>query len=161
MESRNNPNKVNQYTDPDPRQSLFLSYYLDPKSDTFSNALQSGLKAGYSQEYSENITSCLPKWLSDSLGDMKLLEKAEKVLNYTLEMDDTEAVVVNGEEVDRKINPSLTKIKQDTAKFVAETVGKTKYSKRSEHTGPNGKELPTPILAYVRGNNSPEEAPES
>ena len=36
-----------------PQQELFLSYYTNPKSETFSNALQSGLKAGYSQEYSE------------------------------------------------------------------------------------------------------------
>ena len=40
----------NQYK-PDPRQALFLKHYLDPKSPTFSNALQSALKAGYEQEY--------------------------------------------------------------------------------------------------------------
>ena len=44
-----------QDTHPDPRQSLFLQYYLDPKSKTFSNALQSGIRAGYSAEYSQSI----------------------------------------------------------------------------------------------------------
>ena len=45
--------------DLDPRQTAFLTYYLDPKSETFSNALQSGLKAGYKQEYAENILNIL------------------------------------------------------------------------------------------------------
>ena len=30
-----------------PQQKLFLANYLNPKSETFSNALQSALKAGY------------------------------------------------------------------------------------------------------------------
>ena len=46
-----------QDTQPDPRQASFLAYYLNPKSDTFSNALQSGIKAGYSEEYSKVILS--------------------------------------------------------------------------------------------------------
>lgn len=154
--AKNNPNKVNQYTEPDPRQSLFLSYYLDPTSETFSNALQSALRAGYAQEYAESLTSLMPNWLSERLGDNKMLEKAEKVLSETLDMDDTEAIVVDGEEVDRKRNPALTKIKQDSAKFVAETVGKAKYSKRTEQTGPNGKELPTPLLVKIIGENDTE-----
>lgn len=152
--AKNNPNKVNQYTEPDPRQSLYLSYYLDPTSETFSNSLQSALKAGYSQEYAESLTAQMPDWLSESLGDNKMLQKAVKVLEETLDMDDTEAIVVEGEEVDRKRNPALTKIKQDSAKFVAETVGKAKYSKRTEQTGPNGKELPTPLLVKIIGNES-------
>ena len=28
--AKSNPNKINQYTQPDPRQSLFLSYYIAP-----------------------------------------------------------------------------------------------------------------------------------
>ena len=46
-----------QDTQPDPRQATFLAYYLNPKSDTFSNAYQSGIKAGYSEEYSKVILS--------------------------------------------------------------------------------------------------------
>jgi len=46
-----------QDTQPDPRQALFLAHYLNPKSDTFSNAYQSGIKAGYSEEYSKVILS--------------------------------------------------------------------------------------------------------
>lgn len=108
----------NQYQ-PDPRQAEFLANYLNPKSPTFANALQSGLKAGFSQEYSENITHLMPDWLSDAIGDLKRLHKAEKVLEEMLELDSSE--------------PSYVKVKQDTAKFVAERLGKQKYSTKTEN----------------------------
>lgn len=43
-----------------PQQELFLERYTNPKSPTFSNALQSALEAGYKQEYAENITTLMP-----------------------------------------------------------------------------------------------------
>lgn len=50
----------------------------------------------------------------------------------------------------------------DTSKFVAETLGKDNYSKRSEMTGKDGKDLlPTPLLDNlnkdVPNNDSPKE----
>ena len=116
-----------------PQQEAFLSYYTNPKSETFGNALQSGLKAGYSQEYSESITSQLPEWLSENLGDMRLLNKAEKVLNSTL---DYQPVNEEG-----KIDTSLLSIQNKTAQFVAERLNKDKYSSRQEQTGKGGKDL--------------------
>ena len=116
-----------------PQQELFLSYYTNPKSETFSNALQSALKAGYSQEYSENITHQMPSWLAENLGDMKMLAKAEKVLNRTLEFEPVDE--------EGRLDNTLLKTQTDVAKFVAETVGKTKYSKRSEITGANGERI--------------------
>lgn len=38
-------------------------------------------------------------------------------------------------------DPGLVRIKQDTAKFVAETLGKKNYAKRNELTGAEGKDL--------------------
>jgi hypothetical protein len=122
IETNNNPNKVNQYTDPDPRQSLFLKYYLDPKSETFSNALQSGLRAGYSEEYSRNILSMGLDWLSDSIDSEHMVKKAEKNLNNLMESEDE-------------------KVKLDTSKFVASRLGKKKWSERIENTGADGKDL--------------------
>lgn len=112
----------NQYME-DPRQTLFLSYYLDPTSGTFSNALQSALKAGYSQEYSESITSQMPDWLSDKLGDLQMLSIAETNLLELLQQ---------GEDI---------KVKADITKFVAKTLGKEKYSERQEIVGRDGKDL--------------------
>ncbi len=122
----------NQYK-ADPRQVKFLEYYLDTKSDTYSNALQSGLKAGYSQEYAENITHLMPDWLSERIGDEKLVDLAEKALlealNY-LTVDD------NG-----KVDSGAGRLKLDAVKLVLKGLKKEKYSERSEHTGIDG----TPI----------------
>jgi hypothetical protein len=46
-----------------PQQEQFLSFYTDPKSETFSNAVQSALKAGYEETYANNITGLMPDWL--------------------------------------------------------------------------------------------------
>jgi len=97
----------------DERQSKFLEYYLDPKSKTFSNALQSALKAGFKQEYAENITALMPKWLSESIGKGYLLQKAESNLKYFLE---------NASE----------KVKADITKFVLERLNKNKYGKEED-----------------------------
>lgn len=109
---------------PDPRQALFLSYYLDPTSATFSNALQSALRAGYSQKYAEVLTGQMPDWLSENLSDNKRLSKAEKILDKTLEL---EAVNEEG-----KVDNQLLKTQTDVAKFVANTIGKSKYSTKGD-----------------------------
>lgn len=129
--AKNNPNGANQYQ-VDPRQALFLANYLNPKSETFSNALQSALKAGYSQEYAESILTKDLDWLAESVGNEKMVKKAEKVIDEMLDLDSSE--------------PQLVKIKQDTAKFVTSRLAKQKWSERTEVTGANGKDLPVPIL---------------
>lgn len=131
---KSNPNRSNQYK-PDPRQTLFLSYYINPKSETFSNARKSAIRAGYSPEYADSITSEFPTWLEDKLGDLKRLKRAENVLDETLDIpvetlewegsgDDKTQIVVT--------NPALVKVRQDTAKFVAERLGRKKYSTHHE-----------------------------
>ena len=132
--------QANQHT-PDPRQSLFLQYYLDPKSKTFSNALQSGLKAGYSQEYSENIMSLLPEWLSEKIADDELLYKAEKRLKQIL---DFEPVDQEG-----KIDNSLMSNQMKAITLVAKGIGKSKYSERQELTGKDGHEIRPITINYV------------
>lgn len=104
----------NQYQ-PDPRQILFLSYFKNPKSKTFSNAYQSALKAGYSEEYSQNITGQMPDWLLESISDEKMLSKAEKNLDEFLDFTED------------------PKIRADITKFVASRLGKKKWSERIDH----------------------------
>lgn len=116
-----------------PQQEAFLSYYTDPKSETFGNATQSAKKAKYSDEYAETITAQLPDWLSENLGDMKMVKKAEKRLDNTL---DYEPVSDEG-----KIDVALLRVQTDVAKFVAERLNKNKYSARGEFTGAGGKDL--------------------
>lgn len=107
-----------------PQQILFLSFYINPRSETFGNALQSALKAGYAREYSESITAKMPDWLADNVGDLTLLKKAEKVLNNTLDYDP-----MNG---NTKIDTSLVAIQNKTAQFIAGTLGKNKFSTKGE-----------------------------
>ncbi|RMD72955.1 MAG: hypothetical protein D6822_00430 [Cyanobacteria bacterium J149] len=130
--ARSNPNKANQYK-PDPRQSLFLSNYLDPKSKTFGNALQSALKAGYAQEYAEAITAKMPAWLAEKVRDTYLVSKAEENLKEFLE---------NGDE----------KIKADITKFVLSRLAKAKYSERQEVTGKDGKDLVIQVVKFDEDN---------
>lgn len=95
-----------QDTQPDPRQAEFLKAYLNPKSETYSNARQSALKVGYSKEYAENILSLEPAWLSENIDTEKMVEKAMRNLMKLLD------------EVEDK------RILLDTTKFVAERLGK-------------------------------------
>lgn len=132
--SKNNPNKVNQYTAPDPRQALFLKYYLDKNSDTFSNALQSALRAGYEQKYAEAILSSNTKWLEESVKSLnheRMLRKAEKNLDEFLDLDTTNKKIVDDEVIEYQ-DSQLVKVKQDTTKFVAERLGKKVWSQKTE-----------------------------
>jgi hypothetical protein len=111
-----------------PQQGLFIQYYLNPKSGTFSNATQSALKAGYSQEYANNITSQMPEWLSDMLGKRdRLILKAEKNLENLLDETDV-------------------RVKADMTKFTLSRLKKEEYSDRSEVTGKGGETLTINIV---------------
>lgn len=116
-----------------PQQELFLAEYTNPKSANFGNAYQSALKAGYSKEYSENITSELPDWLSENLGDMKRLRKAEKNLE---EVQSLSVVDEKG-----KVDVAVATVRTKVDMFVAERLGKHKYSVRNELTGKDGESL--------------------
>lgn len=135
----------NQYK-ADPRQTEFLINYLDPKSKTFSNALQSGLKAGYTEEYSKTIVSQLPDWLSDSISDSNLLNKAENRLKQIL---DFEPINEEG-----KIDNSLLSNQMKAINLVAKGLGRNKYSERVEHTGKDGKDLTIELVQYGKDKSA-------
>lgn len=122
--ARTNPNGVNQFTMPDPRQELFFQYFLDRESDTFSNALQSAIKAGFTEEYGKALLSKMPKWLSERVKDEELIQMAENNVRDFL----------SPSEEDKKV-------KADITKFVLKGLRKEKYSERMEHTGANGKAI--------------------
>ncbi len=91
MARRTNPNGANQWMT-DPRQQLFISYYLNPDSETWSNAHKSALKAGYAEEYAQSITAQGTSWFSESISDNSLILKATKNLESALTgaLDDPE-----------------------------------------------------------------------
>lgn len=115
-----------------PQQQDLLRFYLDPKSATFSNMLQSALKAGYSQEYSESIGYQNPDWLAEAIGKSrktKIVEKAERNLDMALDglLDDPEK---GGKPLQYK-----------ASEFTLKTLKKEEYSERQEVTGKDGKDL--------------------
>ena len=133
-----NPNGANQYV-LDPRQKLCWDLYVNPKSPTFGNATQSAIKAGYEPDYADQITTV--EWFKGKIRRLNMLSKSEKVLDEMLEMP-VEQVKVVGESEVVVVDPSLVKIKQDTAKFLAERLGKDEgYSTRSDITGKGGADL--------------------
>lgn len=98
----------------DPRQALFLEYYLKPQSPTFSNIYQSAIKAGYSDEYAQNMRAKTLEWVSENVGSVtkdKLVTKAKRNLDKLLDSDDE-------------------KIQADITKFVAKT--DSEFSEKSE-----------------------------
>lgn len=119
----------------DPRQTKFLAYYFDPKSETYSDCKNSALKAGYAIEYAENLFHLMPEWVSAAIERRKrILNKAERNLEEILDLDVT----------DRKIRPALLGIKSDVSKFASERLGKKHYSKRTELTDGDGRPLMLP-----------------
>lgn len=143
----------------DPQQRLFWELYIDPESETFSNITRSGVKAGYSFGYSEQIGKTY--WFQGLLRRHEMRASAEKVLKEMIEMEDTvELMGVDGRPTGiKRKEPALTKIKQDTAKFVSERLGKDDWATRNELTGKDGEALPTPILASMNPPDAPSDVP--
>lgn len=142
MSKPSNPNGANQYL-LDPRQKACWDLYVNPKSETFGNAKQSAIRAGYEPEYAAQIT--VSEWFVAKVRRLNMLDKAEKVLEEMLEMD---PVTVMPDGTMRK-DPALAKIKQDTAKFVASSQGKSDgWSSRTEVTGDGGGAI---VVAPITG----------
>lgn len=129
----------------DPRQTSFLSGFLDPASPTYANALQSALAAGFAQEYAESITYQMPKWLSESLGKEATKSLAQKHLDEVLTLPiRTQAMGAFGPLVDKKskkpimvINTSIIKQKNDMAKFALEGLDRANYGRQTSKIGIN------------------------
>lgn len=106
-----------------PQQELFLKNFLDPNSETFSNYTQSAIKAGYTQDYADNLSSLMPKWLDSALEDSTLVRKA---------LDNLSDFIGNKE------NKNL---QWDATKFTLTRLNKERFSERIENTGKGGKDL--------------------
>jgi len=130
--------QANQYTS-DPREQKMWDIYVSNITKGIENAYQAAIEAGYSEDTAKNIT--LTGWYKerkDKLRRKEMLSKAEKVLDRTLTL---EPVDEKGE-----IKVDLLRVQTDVAKHVTNTLGKEEYSTRSELTGKDGKDLPTPII---------------
>jgi len=135
-----NPNGANQFL-LDPRQKLFWEKYSNPKSETFGNITQSGLSVGYTEGYSDEIGQS--DWFREKLWKLNSVFSSERKMKELLELD-----LNNGGD---KVDVGIARIQADLVKFLASTLGKEEgYSSRTEHTGANGADLPTPILTIAK-----------
>lgn len=80
----------------------------------------------------------------DTCNHERMLKKAEKNQEEYLSMQTKQIKVIDGVELEY-IDPALEKIKQDSTKFVQETLGKKYYSKRTENTGKDGEAIAVTI----------------
>lgn len=125
-----------------PQRQEFLKLYLDPKSPSFSNALQSGLKAGFSQEYSESITYQMPDWLAEALGNSRNSKRLEKSISN---LEEIQELSIKNEE--GKIIPEILKERTKVDMFITERLGKEEgFSTRTELTGRKGEDLIKTII---------------
>lgn len=118
-ERKTNPNGVNQHTEPDPRQALFLSLYLDPQSPTFSNVYQSAIAAKYSRDYAETLGSQAPSWFTENIRKRSFVEKAERHLEEVLDLPNiAQAMGAFGPVFEKKESFSMKRLKNGKMKKV-------------------------------------------
>lgn len=113
---------ANQYA-LDPRQKTCWEFYVDPKSETFANALRSALRAGYEESYARTMTDT--DWFRDRVRRLNMLSKAEKVLEKALDYPT--------ENSDGEVNVPLLAVQTKVATTVATTMGKNEgWSSKGE-----------------------------
>ena len=91
----------------------------------------------------------------DNWRHERILAKAQGIIEETLDLKVETNVRAFGVVVGTEINPRMVKIKVDNAQFVAETLGKKKFSKRIESTGEDGTPLVVQVVNY--GDAKPDE----
>lgn len=126
---KSNPFSVNQYTQLDPRQKVCWDYFLDPRSDTFSNARQSAIKAGYTETTANQITT--EKWFTERVRRLNMVSKAERNIDEVLELQIKDPVT-------GKIDPVVIANRTRVDMFVLERLGKDEgYTTKQELVSTN------------------------
>lgn len=121
----------------DARVRAFKQFYLDiHNTDTFCNIRQSALRAGYSEDYANNISGRLnpPKWWIEFKETQDFI-RADLLRQSEQHFYDVLQTPKDTNDLERY------KLKQRTAEFVSERVGKEVYSTRQELTGADGRRL--------------------
>lgn len=105
----------------DKRQQEFLVNYFSPESSSYLNAYRSALACGYRDEYAQNITAQMPKWLSEQLEYKdRIVFKAKRRLEDFID-----------EKADKRVAA-------DMVKFTLKTLGKDEgFTERTETISKN------------------------
>jgi archaellum component FlaG (FlaF/FlaG flagellin family) len=111
---------------------MTYQYYTDPTSDTYDNLIKSGIKAGFTPKYArQDLHKNMAKLITERQEQLvqridqkekrraEMLERAEEVLKEDLQIEPDSV-------------PVLRTIRNKTATFLAERLGKEVYATRSE-----------------------------
>ncbi len=120
----------------DPRQADCWERYINPESPTFADAKASAIAAGYGATYALEIKLC--SWFKGKERRLRMKDKGEIVLEDMLDMPVLVQVYSKTGEPYLVTDATLVKIKQDTAKFSVERLGKDDWSSRQELSGADG-----------------------
>lgn len=116
----------------DPRQAMALSYYKNPKSETFGDLANSMKRAGYSPKSLSGIYSKPPAWLTqNTFEDVKAIKRAETNLRRYNDMN------IEPDGIKSKTDIEKAKIQLDASKFILKTQAKQKYNDTDEVEAPN------------------------
>lgn len=113
-----------------PRQLDFIKYYTSPKSDTYSNAVQSAIAAGYSATYSHSFAhSKLVPLVEERLKqkEKRLITQAEKREKMLAKAEENLNEDLN---IEHNNDKDLRKLRNSTSVFISETIGKDVYSRK-------------------------------
>jgi len=141
-ETRKNKKDTPQYHF-DLRQDIAWNLYIDQRSESFNNAYKSAVKAGFSDSTSRCISS-ETWWINKVKLLAEMLPLAEKILMEDMEMETKIPILIN-QKIEYKVDSSLRKIRNETAKFIGSTVGRNKYHTKTEVETTN-------IISLVQGN---------
>lgn len=116
------------------KQLAFIKWYTSPASPTYDNAMQSAIKAGFSYGYAKSHASRSLKPLVKRVLDNKHKD-AETEVDRSQFYQELLTEAENGiaERVKMKTkDPKMLQIQQKDQHLVAETIGKERWSKRTE-----------------------------
>lgn len=129
--------------------------YTKEQKDSILESLRPYLEMGFSRSKSCKLIgldeSTLSKWVKNDESLSMKLEGWENVLNALAISNIADAI--------RKESELDDDLRKDNTKWWLERKMKNDFSVRQENTGPDGKELPSPIISLdnVRRNNSAEQ----
>ena len=127
-------------SEPSQKQLEFVRWYTSPASPTYDNVLQSALRAGYTESYAKNDAYRKLKPMAKKLVTSKLAKDVDKSIErgqfYTDLLTDSEKGIAKRVRMDTKDDIKLIQVQQKEQQFVAERLGKERWSTReSEEKG--------------------------
>ena len=149
-----------------PKQLDFIKFYTSPTSSTYSNASQSAMKAGYSESYARKQTHKTLMPLVRDKYQRKEKAIAKQANKYDDMLDKAEKGLTDDLNIPSDASPAMRALRNKTGLFIAETIGKERYSKASvldkaviAVITPNTNETIQATMQHLLGSTDTNDAP--